>query len=88
MALLLRQGFALQAAGDLELPPARDDEEHCRRRRQTAVTRPTNKKSPGASTSLSSWNANSQAHRHGQGCPPAPAMQQSGGADLTAALHR
>jgi hypothetical protein len=27
MALLLRQGFALQAAGDLELPPARDEQQ-------------------------------------------------------------
>lgn len=33
-------------------------------------------------------NANSHAGRHGQGCPPAPAMKQSGGGDLTAALHR
>jgi hypothetical protein len=34
------------------------------------------------------WNANSHGDRHGQGCPSAPAMQHSGGAELTAALHR
>jgi hypothetical protein len=33
-------------------------------------------------------NANSHADRHRHGCPSAPAMQQSGGADLTAAVHR
>ena len=30
-------------------------------------------------------NADSHAHRHGHSCPSAPAMQHSGGADLTAA---
>jgi hypothetical protein len=38
--------------------------------------------------SLSSWNANSHTDRRGHNCPPAPAMQHSGGADLTAALRR
>jgi hypothetical protein len=32
-------------------------------------------------------NATSHADPHGHGCPPAPAMRQPGGADLTAALH-
>jgi hypothetical protein len=34
------------------------------------------------------WNATSHAGYRGQDCPSAPAMQHSGGADLTAALHR
>ena len=34
---------------------------------------------------LPSWNARSRADRHGDGCPSAPAMQHSGGADLTPA---
>jgi hypothetical protein len=33
-------------------------------------------------------NATSHADAHGHGCPSAPAMQQCGGADLTATLHR
>jgi hypothetical protein len=33
-------------------------------------------------------NANSHADRHGHSCPAAPAMQHSGGAELTAALRR
>ena len=33
-------------------------------------------------------NATSHADRHGHGCPSAPAMQHSGGADVTVALHR
>ncbi len=32
-------------------------------------------------------NATSHPDRHGQGCPSTLAMQHSGGADLTAALH-
>jgi hypothetical protein len=41
----------------------------------------------------SSWrwllgNATSHADQHGDGYPPALAMQHSGGADLAAALHR
>ena len=43
---------------------------------------------PVADPVLPLGNANSHADRHGQGCPPAPAMQQCGAADLTAALHR
>ena len=41
----------------------------------------------GASRSLVTlplWNATSHADRHGHGYPSAPAMQHSGGADLTA----
>ena len=34
------------------------------------------------------WNATSHADRHGHDCPSAPAMQHSGGADVTVALHR
>jgi hypothetical protein len=30
----------------------------------------------------------SHADRHGRGCPSAPSMQHSAGADLTAAVHR
>jgi hypothetical protein len=37
---------------------------------------------------LSQWNGSSHATRHGHDCPSALAMQQSGGADLTVALHR
>ncbi|MGP0035805.1 MAG: hypothetical protein ACLP4R_14690 [Solirubrobacteraceae bacterium] len=33
-------------------------------------------------------NANSHADRHGHGCPSAPAMQHTGGADVTVVLHR
>jgi hypothetical protein len=32
-------------------------------------------------------NGTSHADRHGHSCPSAAAIQQSGGADLTAALH-
>jgi hypothetical protein len=42
----------------------------------------------GGRRTLLLWNVNNHADRHGQGCPPAPATQHSGGADLTAALHR
>ena len=34
------------------------------------------------------WNATSHADPHSHGCPSAPAMQHSGGADVTVALHR
>jgi len=34
------------------------------------------------------WNATSHADPHSPGCPSAPAMQHSGGADVTVALHR
>ena len=37
---------------------------------------------------LPQWNATSHADRHGHGCPSVPAMQRSGGADMTVALHR
>jgi len=33
-------------------------------------------------------NATSHANRHGHDCSSAPAMQHSGGADVTVALHR
>jgi hypothetical protein len=39
-------------------------------------------------TALPLRNANSHADRHCHACPSAPAMQHSGGADLTAAVHR
>ena len=51
---------------------------YLRQYRPTGSARPT----------LLVWNANSHADRHGHGCPFAPAMQHSGGADLTAALYR
>jgi hypothetical protein len=38
-----------------------------------------------AGLTLVLWNANSHADRHGRGCRSAPAMQQSGGSDLTTA---
>ena len=44
--------------------------------------------SRAARRSLLRWKANSHADRHGHGCPSAPAMQHSGGADVTVALHR
>jgi hypothetical protein len=34
------------------------------------------------------WNDWSHADRHGHGCPSAPEMQHSGGADMTVAVHR
>jgi hypothetical protein len=34
------------------------------------------------------WNATSHAGPHTHGCPFAPAMQHSGGADMTVAVHR
>src|SRR5436305_6083815 len=37
---------------------------------------------------LPAWNATIRADRHGDDCPSAPAMQHSGGADMTVALHR
>ena len=43
---------------------------------------------PTADCRSSALERNSHADRHGQGCPSAPTMQHSGGADLTAALHR
>jgi hypothetical protein len=38
--------------------------------------------------SLLQRNANSHADRHGHVCPSAPAVQHSGSADVTVALHR
>jgi hypothetical protein len=54
--------------------------------RQTSVG--SKQKPAGNLVALSDWNATSHADPHSHGCPSAPAMQHSGGADLTVALHR
>ena len=43
---------------------------------------------PIALGTLLLWNARSHTDAHGHGCPCAPAIQHSGGAEVTVALHR
>jgi len=56
--------------------------------RSSLLLRQALRKGSVMSATLLERNANSHAGYLGHGCPSTPAMQHSGGTDLTAALHR
>jgi hypothetical protein len=71
--------------------PASDDEEQPRTARRApdrSRLAPTEQQAGPRRVSIALRDARSHAHAHGHGCPSALAMQHSGGADVTVALHR